>query len=188
MPLFPAFVNLKDKRVLIVGGGPVAERKAKVLLEFTRNITIISPRITGGLLALVSEGLIKHKKRRFIAKDLKGIDVVVVAVDNIELQKRIFKMAEKYGILCNSVDSPRFCNFIFPSVITRGDLVIGISTSGSVPALSKRVREMIEAVLPENIEEALEELKKLRESMPKGKKRQRIIIKRTVELFGDQRK
>jgi len=108
---------------------------------------------------------------------------VIVAVDNVKLQERIYRLCERRGILCNSVDSPELCNFIFPSLVVRGELVIGISSSGKVPALSKRIREIIERCLPENIEEVLEELSRERESMKKGEERQRRITELVDRLL-----
>ena len=183
MPLFPIFVDLSKKRVLVVGGGRVATRTVKSLLRFTENITVVAPKVSRELEELHREGRIRLKRRRFLSQDLKGTDVVIVAVDNVKLQERIYRLCEKRGILCNSVDSPELCNFIFPSLVVRGELVIGISSSGKVPALSKRIREIIERCLPENIEEVLEELSRERESMKKGEERQRRITELVDRLL-----
>ncbi len=185
MPLFPAFINLEDKKVLVIGGGEVAKRKVKNLLKFTRNITVVADRVDKELLKIIKEENLKLKKRKFRMNDLKDMDLVIVAVDNIKLQERVFKECKRRKILCNSVDSPDFCTFIFPSLIVRGDVVIGISTSGKVPALSKKLREIIEKVLPENLESILEEVYALRKSMKKGKKRQEKVIKKVSELLKD---
>ncbi len=175
MPLFPIFVDIKDRKVLVVGGGRVATRKVMSLLPFGPSIVVVSPKFTEDLERLGMEGKIRLLRRRFMSKDLEGASLVVVAVDDVKLQRRIYRLCEKRGIPCNSVDSPRWCSFIFPSLIVRGDLVIGISTSGRVPALSKRVREIVERCLPEDIEKVLETVAVERESMEKGERRQRRI-------------
>jgi len=158
MPFFPAFIDLSDKKVLVVGGGKVATRKVKNLLNFTQNITIVAPKISEELQKVAKEKGLKIKRRRFLTSDLKGKDLVIVAVDDVKLQRRIFKFCERRKILCNAVDSPEYCNFIFPSLIVKGELVIGISTSGKVPALSRRIRELIETHLPEDIDRILEDI------------------------------
>lgn len=183
MPFFPVFIDLSKKKVLVVGGGRVATRKVKNLLRFTEDITVVAPKVTRELDEIYREGRIRLKRRRFLAQDLKEADVVIVAVDNVKLQERIYRLCERRGILCNSVDSPEFCNFLFPSLVIRGDLVIGISSSGKVPALSRRVREIVERCLPESIEEVLEELSRERRRMEKGEERQRRITKLVDRLL-----
>jgi len=176
MPYFPAFIDISHKNVLIVGGGKVATRKAETLIKFTKNIKVVAPKVREELMELIKkEGLILEK-RPFRSKDLEGIDMVVVAVDKISLQKRIFKLCEKRRTLCNSVDSPEFCNFIFPSIIKRGEVTIGISTGGKAPALSRRIRELIEKHLPADLESVLSHLVEERERLPKGENRQKHLI------------
>ncbi len=176
MPLFPVFIDLSDRKVLVIGGGEVATRKVKSLVRFTRNITVVAPEVTGEIRRLAEEGKVKVKRRRFMSSDLKGADLVIVAVDDERVQKRVYELCRKRGVLCNAVDSPEWCTFVFPSLIVRGDLVIGISTSGKAPALSRRVREMVERSLPENIEEVLRRVSSERSSLKKGRERQRKIV------------
>ncbi len=183
MPLFPAFIDLSNKRVLVVGGGKVATRKVKSLLKFTRNIRIVAPKIQKELTEIAEREGLELVKRYFRASDLKGVDLVIVAVDNISLQRRIFRICQRRKILCNSVDSPELCNFIFPSLIVRGDISIGISTSGRAPALSKKLRELIEDCLPLDLEEVLEIVSREREKLPKGEKRQAYMKKLVNRLF-----
>ncbi len=183
MPLFPAYVNLSDKHALVVGGGKVATRKVEKLLSFTRNITIVAPKIRPELRKLAKEKGLKVRRRIFIPSDLRDKFLVIVAVDNIALQEKIFKLCQKRGVLCNSVDSPDYCNFIFPSLIVKDELVIGINTGGQAPALSKRIREILETCLPENIEEILKRVAEERNRHPKGEERQRMIIELVDELL-----
>ncbi len=183
MPLFPAFVSLKGKKILVVGGGKVATRKVEKLLPFGGEITVVAPKVSKELKKLAKEKRIKLKRRRFLTGDLKNAFMVVVAVDDIDLQKRIFKLCQKRGILCNSVDSPSYCNFIFPAMVVKGDLVIGITTSGKAPALSREVRKLIEKALPEGIEEILDTLHRERKRLPKGRERQRYLSLLAAELF-----
>ncbi len=175
MPLFPAFIDLSRKKVLVVGGGRVATRKVESLLKFTRNIKVVAPKVRKELMDIVRREGLELRRRYFRSSDLKDVDLVIVAVDKVALQKRIFGMCERRGILCNSVDSPQLCNFIFPSLVVRGDVTVGISTGGRAPALSKRLRELIESCLPKELDRILEEVAKEREKLPKGEERQRYI-------------
>lgn len=183
MPLFPAFVSLKDKEILVVGGGKVATRKVEKLLPFGGKITVVAPKVEKRLKELAKKGRIKIKKRKFLTGDLRNKFLVVVAADDIDLQRRIFKLCQKRGILCNSVDSPEYCNFIFPSLVVRGDLVIGITTEGKAPALSKEVRKLIEQTLPRDIGKILETLYRERKRLKKGAKRQRYLTNLARELL-----
>jgi len=109
--------------------------------------------------------------------------LVIVATDSIELQKTIFLEAKTKKILCNSVDSIEYCDFIFPSYIKKEKLIISFSTSGISPALSKYLRRAIEKAIPLNIEKFLKKIKYLREKLPKGKERQKILDKLAKEYI-----
>jgi len=183
MPVFPAYIDLSDKKVLVVGGGQVALRKIRSLLKFTRNITVVAPRVVPELRSLVRKERLKLKRRTFMKGDLRDKDMVIVAVDDVNLQRSIFELCSRKGILCNSVDSPLYCNFIFPALIVRGELVIGISSSGRVPALSRRIRELVESCLPADLEEVEKRLAAERSGMGKGKERQRKMIELVEKLI-----
>ncbi|MCS7284897.1 MAG: bifunctional precorrin-2 dehydrogenase/sirohydrochlorin ferrochelatase [Hydrogenobacter thermophilus] len=177
MPHFPAFISLEGKKVVVVGGGVVAERKIEKLLPFKPSIRVISPAFTAGIEKLRREGKVSVVKRKFMLPDIRDAFMVIVAVDNIKLQKRIYEYCKKRRILCNAVDSPDFCTFIFPALVIRGDIVIGISTSGKVPALSRSLREYVQKALPENLEQVKEKLETMRRNIPKGEERQRLMVK-----------
>ncbi|MEO2153254.1 MAG: NAD(P)-dependent oxidoreductase [Aquificota bacterium] len=106
-----------------------------------------------------------------------------MATDDINLQRKIFKLCSKKRIPVNSVDSPDYCSFIFGSLIVRGDLVIGITTSSKAPALSKEIRKLIEKHLPPNVEEILNHLYEVRKKYPKGRKRQKLLTQMAKELI-----
>ncbi len=184
MPHFPMFVNLEGKRVVVVGGGKVASRKVEKLLPFEPRIRVIAPKITHYIQNLAKEGKIELLKRRVGLKDLRDAFMVIVAVDDLRLQKKIYGFCVKMGIHCNAVDSPDFCTFLFPALVVRGELVIGVSTSGKAPALSAGIRELIEKELPQNIEDLLSELEGLRESLPEGMERQEKLIALVRQRLG----
>lgn len=184
MPFFPMFVNLEGKKVVVVGGGTIASRKVEKLLPFGADIKVIAPTITPYIQALAEEGRVELFKRKVKLTDLKDAFMVIVAVDDLKLQEKIYQYCIRRGIHCNAVDSPDFCTFLFPALIVRGDLVVGISTSGKAPALSAGVREFIESRIPETIEELLSELEKLRQSLPEGKERQEKLINLVRQRLG----
>ncbi|NPA54321.1 MAG: bifunctional precorrin-2 dehydrogenase/sirohydrochlorin ferrochelatase [Aquificae bacterium] len=183
MALFPLFINLEEKNVLIIGGGKVALRKIEKLLPFNPNLKVISKEFLKETEYLLKENNIPFEKRSFTFEDLKNIDIVIVAVDDIKLQKEIFQFTRGKNILVNAVDSPAYCDFIFPSYVKKGDLVIGITTSGKAPGLSAKIRQLIEKSLPENIEEILQKISSFRESLPKGEKRQKETLRFIEEIF-----
>jgi precorrin-2 dehydrogenase/sirohydrochlorin ferrochelatase len=144
MKYYPIHLNIKNRNCLIVGGGAVGTRKVNALLECGAHIFVVSPDPTSQLLRLASEGSITLYKRAYRSDDLAGMFLVIGATDDERLNRRISKDAEQANILCNIADRPEVCNFILPSIVRRGDLVITISTSGKSPALAKRLRQKLE--------------------------------------------
>ena len=147
--LFPIYVKLRGRRVLVVGGGNVAEGKISGLLDTGAEIRVValaaSPRVqewaTAGLLAL--------EERGFQSRDLEGVFLVVVATRAEPLGEQVFREAQARGILANVVDVPGQCDFFYPAVVRRGDLQIAISTSGQSPSLAQRLRQQLERQLGE---------------------------------------
>ncbi len=182
MALFPLFISLKNKKILIVGGGDVALRKIEKLIPFEPEIKVVSKDFPEKTISLLKKYNIPYEKRAFRYTDLENTDIVIVAVNNLELQKDIYNYTRGKNILVNSVDSPDYCDFIFPAYVKKGDLVIGITTSGKVPGLSGKIRKKIEKCLPEDIEQILEEIYKIRNSLPKGKERQEKILSLVEKL------
>lgn len=154
MTLFPFFVDIEDKKFLVVGSGNVAASKVKRLKNFTNNITVLAPSAN-------LEG-VKLLNKSFEESDIDGFDFVIAATDDKKLNSRISELCLERNILVNSVDDPDNCSFIFPSLIKRGDLTIGICTGGKAPSVSKCVRKEIEKTLPDDIDELINELYKLR--------------------------
>jgi len=183
MKLFPLFVSLKGREILVVGGGKVATRKVEKLLPFGGRITVVAPKVSKELKRLSKKGRIRLKRRRFLTGDLRNKFLVVVAADDEDLQRRIFKLCTKRGIFCNSVDNPRYCNFIFPALVSEDSLVIGVTTGGKASALAKELRRWLEENLPLNVGEILNTLYRERLRLPKGTKRQRYLTKLAKELF-----
>lgn len=142
----PLFISLKNKKILVIGGGKVAERKIKKLIKYSSQIKIVSDDITVGLKKLVDKGLIEWRKKIFQEKDLEdSIFLVITATDKKDLNDYIQRLCEDKNILVNNVSERG--RVIFPAVVDEGDISIAISTSGSVPYLAKilkiKIREII---------------------------------------------
>lgn len=143
MALFPIFVKLEDRPVLLVGAGPVAESKVAGLLAARARVVVVAPTATDGIARLAAEGTLVWHQRAFHVSDLDGMTLVVAAVPR-DVAASAFAAARARGILCNSVDDIGNCDFYYPSVVARGDLQIAISTAGHSPALAQRLRLQLE--------------------------------------------
>ena len=183
MAYFPAFFKLDNKKILIVGGGFIAYEKLEHLLDFTDDIYVIAKEFSNEMLSKIKEKNISYECRGYNSGDIKDFAIVVVAVDNINLQKEIFLESKNYNCLCNSVDSVDYCDFIFPSYIKKGDLTIAVSTSGSSPAMAKYLRKYLSMLIPEHISEFLKEMKGLRKTLPKGKERMKMLDKKAQDYM-----
>jgi precorrin-2 dehydrogenase/sirohydrochlorin ferrochelatase len=144
MKYYPINLDIRDKSCLVVGGGGVGTRKVKGLIEYGAIVTLISPDAAKTLIELAESGKIGWKQRFYESSDLDGIFLVIGATDNDALNRQIHSDARQLNILCNIADSPELCDFIVPSTIRRGDLVISISTSGKSPASAKFIRKELE--------------------------------------------
>ncbi|MDM8526435.1 bifunctional precorrin-2 dehydrogenase/sirohydrochlorin ferrochelatase [Desulfococcaceae bacterium HSG8] len=144
MRYYPVNLDMQNRRCLVVGGGPVAARKVLKLLECGAMVTVVSPDVTKEILQLTDNRSITLKKRHFQSSDLNGMFLVIGATNNEDVNWRIHSDAERMGKLCNIADRPEVCNFILPSIVNRGDLIIAISTSGASPAYAKKLRQDLE--------------------------------------------
>lgn len=145
MGYYPVFLEMKDRRCVVIGGGAVAERKVEGLVAVGANVTVISPGITDRLNELLKEGAIRHVAREYQSSDRAGYDLVFVATDNAEINAAIFNEARSLRIWVNSADDPDHCDFILPAVIRRGELTVAVSTGGASPAVTRTIREDLDA-------------------------------------------
>jgi siroheme synthase-like protein len=143
MSLFPIFVKLEGRPVLLVGAGPVGESKIGGLLSAGAVVTVVAPMATPPIQKLAEDGKIVWHQRAFDSRDLDGMTLVVAAVPK-EVARLIYEEAQIRGVLVNSVDDPDNCDFYYPAVVNRGDLQIAISTAGHSPALAQRIRIELE--------------------------------------------
>lgn len=144
MKFYPVYLDLRERPCLIVGGGRVAERKALSLLETGADVRIVSPTLTPKLQELCRSGKISHTAKLFEDKDITGAFLVIAATDFPGVNSGIGKLCRKKQVLVNVAAPPEESSFIVPSVLERGDLVIAVSTSGSSPALARKIREELQ--------------------------------------------
>lgn len=143
MALFPVFVKLEGRPVLLVGAGPVGESKVGGLLSAGASVTVVAPNATSTISNWASAGRLQWHAREFQPADLDGMALVIAAVP-AAVARLVYQEARARGILCNSVDDPENCDFYYPAVVNRGDLQIAISTAGHSPALAQRLRQELE--------------------------------------------
>jgi len=144
MRYYPILVDLQGKKVVVVGGGTVAQRKIETLLAHGAVVFVIARELNAALTRHVETGAIRLAGQEFKEEDLNDAFMVIAATDDPLLNRLVGKQAKKKGLLINAVDQPSDCNFIVPSILRRGDLLIAVSTSGKSPAMAKRIREELE--------------------------------------------
>jgi len=142
--LFPIFLKLAQRRCLVVGAATVAEPKIEGLLAAGAQVLVVAPRATARVKQWALAGRIAWETRRFEARDLSGVFLVVLATSSPQTNRAIFDEARARGVLCNAVDDREHCDFHYPAVVRRRRLQIAISTGGASPALAQRLRCQLE--------------------------------------------
>ena len=146
MAYFPMYINLEGKKVIVVGGGKAALRKINSLLYFGAKIAVIAPKVCVEIKAI--KGINVHESN--VALDiLQNADIVVAATRRADINDKIGNYCKAQGIMVNVADNRELSSFLFPGVIVRGDLVVGVTTGGNSQAVSKQIRNMIDRMIPE---------------------------------------
>ncbi|MCG3859423.1 siroheme synthase CysG [Psychrobacter sp. Ps2] len=149
MNTFPLFFKLEDRKVLIVGGGEVALRKADLLSRAGACITILAPDISHELQALLTDSKHEFIYENYNKTYMSGARVIIAATDDETLNHQIHADATELNIPVNVVDTPHLCDFIFPAIIDRNPIVIGISSNGKAPVLARLLRARLETLIPQ---------------------------------------
>jgi precorrin-2 dehydrogenase/sirohydrochlorin ferrochelatase len=142
--LFPMFVKLDGRDVLVVGAGRVGEPKIRGLLATGAKIRVVARRANEAVREWAHNGDIILEERDFVSADLDNVFLVVVATSSRDLNQLVYDEAQSSRLLCNVVDVPEQCDFYYPAVVQRGDLQIAISTSGQSPSLAQKIRQQLE--------------------------------------------
>lgn len=151
MDYLPIFCRLENKPVLLVGGGEVAERKARLLLDAGAQLTVVAPKLDPELAELAANGSIEWLAGEFASEQLAGKWLVVAATDRREVNALVYQSANRARIFANVVDDPKRSSFIMPSIIDRSPLMVAISSGGKAPVLARLLREKLEALLPQHL-------------------------------------
>ena len=159
MGYFPFFIDIENKNCVIVGGGKVALRKLEKLLPFNPKITVIAPFVCD---EIKNNKSINILNRNFIDSDIEDAFMVISATDDNSLNSHIFELCQKNNILINTVDNKEKCGFIFPALVKKDNLTVGISTSGKSPLYAKFLREKIEQSVDEKCDKTIFILDKYR--------------------------
>ncbi|HEY3297741.1 MAG TPA: bifunctional precorrin-2 dehydrogenase/sirohydrochlorin ferrochelatase, partial [Armatimonadota bacterium] len=130
MPSYPINLQLKNRKCVVIGGGAVAERKVESLLEYGASVHVAAPQLTPALQALADAGRIDHSSHKYAAGMLIGAFLAVASTNDPEVNRSVSLDAQVRGVLVNVVDDPELCTFFMPAIVRRGELVIGVSTSG----------------------------------------------------------
>lgn len=142
--LFPMFMKLAGRQILVVGAGKVGEPKIGGLLETGAHIRVVALEASSTVREWAHAGKIDLEPRPFVASDLDGAFLAVVATSSRTLNERVYYQAHRRGVLCNVVDVPELCDFFYPAVVRRGDLQIAVSTAGQSPSLTQKIRQQLE--------------------------------------------
>ncbi|MDR3589598.1 MAG: bifunctional precorrin-2 dehydrogenase/sirohydrochlorin ferrochelatase [Negativicutes bacterium] len=144
MTLFPINLNLDRRRCLVIGGGPVAERKARALTAAGALVTVCAPRLTAGLAELAAEGGVDYMDAGYTPGSIGNYFIVICATDDADVNRQAAQEARCQGALVNVVDAPELCDFTVPAQVSRGELMITVSTGGKSPAMARRLRQELE--------------------------------------------
>lgn len=166
--LFPIFLKLDSISILVVGGGNVALEKITGIWRANplAKVQIVSIELNEQLRDLIQKmPNVIFKKKEFEVLDLNFINLVIAATDNRELQITIKESCQKKGILCNIADTPDLCDFYLSSVVQKGNLKIAISTNGKSPTIAKRIKEVLDDAIPDEIDEVLQNINVVRKKI-----------------------
>jgi siroheme synthase-like protein len=156
MRYYPVFLDIADKPVVVIGGGNIAHQKMENLLAAGAKVTVISPELNEEMTLLRDGGKFMHLSRPYEPGDIQGYELAFVATDDHEENRRVWQEGRERHIWVNAVDDIPNCDFIMPGIVKKGDLIVAISTSGTSPAMARKMREDIQAFLSDEDAELLD--------------------------------
>ena len=146
-PRFPVFIDLSTKHVVVVGAGKIAARRVAVLTQFTPHITVIAPEVHSDIEALAAAGRLRLIRRTYETTDINDADIVLAATDDAELNATICNDCRLRDIPVNASSDRALCDYYFPGIVRKGNIVIGVTASGEDHTCAKRVTEQIRNIL-----------------------------------------
>ena len=186
--MYPVMLKMEGREALVVGGGGVAERKARNLVRAGALVTVVSPRVTSGIEGLHRTGDLTWNRKYFEPADIGGAMILIAATDHPEVNEQVSRAGEEAGKFVNSVDDKANCSFFTPAMIRRGALTMAVSTSGTAPYFARRFREFLDTLLPADLGDCLEELEQIREEVmaedrTTQSERKQMIIERQKSII-----
>ena len=166
--LYPIFLKVHQFETLIVGGGEVGLEKLSFLLKSSPNarVTLVGKEIKPEIKALAeTHPQVTLFERAYFSEDLTGIQMAIIATEDHEVNKQIHAEAKAREILTNVADTPDLCDFYLGSIVTKGDLKVAISTNGKSPNIAKRLKETLNEVLPDEIDDLLQNMRVIRDRL-----------------------
>lgn len=182
MRYFPMFFDSYDKKVLVVGGGKVALQKLLVLQNFEFKIKVVGQKIDKKIHNICTKKGYEVFERSFEDDDLIGTDIVIAAIDDVELQRKIYDKKDK-NMLVNCVDLPQFCDFIFGSIFEKEGVVVAISSQAKAPSISKALKERLKKAVPRGLSKLISKIEHIRSSESAGNGRMEKIKRVTKKWF-----
>ncbi len=169
--LFPVFLKLENLSLLIVGGGNVGFEKLDTILQNSPDATIriVATHISDEIKFLAARNdKIRLIERPYQSTDLDDTDIVIAAVDDTAVSEQVSRDAKEKGKLVNAVDKPGLCDFYMGSIVQKGSLKIAISTNGKSPTIAKRIKEVLNETLPDEIDDLLNNMQNIRDKLSGG--------------------
>lgn len=165
--LYPIFLKPEKLNILIIGGGNVGLEKLSFLLKSSpdANVEIVSISFLDEVLDLAFKHQIKLTQRAFKKRDLKNKSIVISATNDKKKNLEIYHQAKKRNLLINVADTPELCDFYLGGIVTKGNVKVAISTNGKSPTTAKRLRQFFEEVIPENVDDLVQNLNKYRKTI-----------------------
>lgn len=145
---YPAMLDLRGRVAIVIGGDQIAAEKAAGLVAAGAVVRVLSPTFCDALLALEEQRKVTLTPKAYQAGDLAGAFLVIAATNDPQLAEAVWSESQQRGQLLNVVDMPRYCSYILPSILRRGQLTIAVSTEGASPGLAKRIRQQLEKLFP----------------------------------------
>lgn len=165
--LYPVFLKLELLNVIIIGGGAVAEEKLHFLLKSSpkARVRLVAKQVSDKIYKLAQENNIEIIISEFHQTHLIGSSIVICATDNSDLNKLVRKLCRIQNILVNVADKPELCDFYMGGIVSKGNVKVAISTNGKSPTLAKRLREFLENVIPEQVDDLALNLNQIRKGV-----------------------
>src|SRR5438034_2795951 len=150
MRYYPVFLDIAGKPVIVIGGGNIAHQKVVGLLKAGAELTVVSPYLNQEMASLAEGGRFRHIERDYEPGDLEGYVLAFVATDDRSVNATVAAEGKERRVWVNAVDDPPYCDFIMPGIAQQGNLIVAVSTSGTSPALARKMREEIGAFVTED--------------------------------------